>query len=106
MYRVLIALVLAGALTGAASASAARIYAGALPDGGKIKVRAWPGHVRAKIRVHATCTGTEDGFVRQKGLNSPRKGHRFTIRYFVNADSGDGSGASETLVIKGRLHRA
>ena len=105
MYRAVAVLVLAGALATAGTASAARIYVGALPGGGKIKVRTWPGHVRAKVRFYATCKNAESGFVTQKHLNNRRKGHRFHIRYFVNADSGDGSGASETLELKGRLHR-
>jgi hypothetical protein len=105
MYRAVAVLVLAAALIGAGTASAARIYVGALPGGGKIKVRTWHGHARVKLRVPTTCNNGEHSVYRDKFEPDVRR-HHFRIVNFLNGDTGDGAGFSETFEMKGRVRRA
>jgi hypothetical protein len=110
MYRALAVAVLATALVSAVPASAAtpapRIYVGALPGGGKIKFRTWPGRVRAKFRVLTSCNnGGDDDFVEEQGLRQDLKRRRFRISNVISGDSGDGAGFTKGVVVRGRARR-
>jgi hypothetical protein len=109
VYRALAVAVLCAALLSAFPASAAtpapRIYVGALPGGGKIKFRSWPGRVRAKLRVATSCNNGDRDFAEEKGLLQDLKRRRFRINSVISGDSGDGAGFTKGVTVKGRVRR-
>ena len=95
------------AVLGVAAAPAeARRYAADLPRDGRLKLRVHDGEVTASFRVRLRCTHAPfRRTLRDRGLRREVERRRFWISYSLHGDSGDGSGTSQTLDIRGRLRR-
>jgi hypothetical protein len=106
MRRVLALSLLAAVLGAAAGPAEARRYAADLPRDGRLKLRVADGEVTASFHVRLRCDSAP--FRRRyedRRLRADLERRRFRIAGASFGDTGDGSGESRLLEIRGRLRR-